>query len=74
MQYEIRRSREKGNGLLGVRIHNIKDFRNSQTDTSGPDPFLSIGYWGVKVYDWIYDNGYHNFSTWVEAAAAQQWK
>lgn len=74
VKYEINRSREKGNGLLGVRIHNIRDFRHLQADTSGPDPFLAMGYSGVKVYDWVNNNGYTNFASWVETAASQQWK
>jgi MTH538 TIR-like domain (DUF1863) len=72
VRYEIEKSRERKNGLLGIRIHNIKDFRTQQTDFAGQDPFVSIGYQGVKVYDWVNDYGYANFPTWVEAAI-QKW-
>jgi hypothetical protein len=74
VKYEIERSRKKGNGLLGIRIHNIKDFRTLQTDYPGQDPFVGLGYTGVKVYDWVNDLGYTNFSTWIEAAAVQIWR
>lgn len=73
VKYEIQKSRERNNGLLGIRIHNIKDFRTGQTDYAGQDPFVVLGYTGVKVYDWMNNNGYTNFASWVEAAAIQKW-
>jgi len=36
--YEITQSHKKGNGLLGIYIHNMKDV-NSRTDTRGTNPF-----------------------------------
>lgn len=78
--YEIEKSHEKGNGLLGVYIHNIKD-RLGFTDQKGKNPFdqlyterdgkrvlLSEIY---PVYDWVYDEGFENFADWVEDAARQ---
>lgn len=73
VQYEIRQSRANGNGLLGVRIHNLKDFRTGQIDFLGSDPFVTLGYTGVAVYDWQVDSGYDNFANWVETAAIQKW-
>lgn len=78
VKYEIDQSIIRGNGLLGVYIHNLRD-RNSNTDPPGRNPFDNL-YWeknGQKVYlssvyqayDWISDNGYQNFGSWVEAAA-----
>ena len=62
--YEIERSVARGNGLLGVRIHNLKK-PDGSTDYPGANP-LSSSY---RVYDWVVDGGYANFGGWVEAAA-----
>jgi hypothetical protein len=76
--YEIQESYAKGNGLLGVTLHNIKDF-NGKTDIKGSDTFGPIGkyktggdvyfYSVAKTYDWISNDGYNNFGKWVEEAA-----
>jgi hypothetical protein len=78
VDYEIEQSHKRGNGLIGIFIHNIKD-QNQQTDTRGTNPFdlwtTTIN--GNKVnfsqlyksYDWINDNGYDNIGDWVEEAA-----
>jgi hypothetical protein len=78
VKYEIKKSHENGNGLLGVYIHNIKD-QDGNTDTEGSNPFdnfyieengkrtyLSAIY---PTYDWVNDDGYENFGDWVEEAA-----
>lgn len=65
VKYEIDKSIERGNGLFGVRIHKIED-KNGNTDSWGSNP-LPTGY---TVYDWKDDNGYANFGTWAEDAAA----
>lgn len=77
VKYEIMES-YPGNGLLGVYIHNIRD-KNGYTDTKGSNPFdyIYIERDGKKVYfsklyptyDWVNDDGYNNFGTWVERAA-----
>lgn len=72
VKYEIRKSRENGNGIFGIRIHNIPDFQK-KTDIPGKDPFEELGWKGVQVYDWVLNEGYKNFSTWVENAANQKW-
>lgn len=77
VKYEIDRSIERGNGLLGIYIHNIKD-RNGYTSVQGENPFdrltwnqnnqkLSLTY---RTYDWIHNDGYRNFGQWVEDAAS----
>ena len=38
VKYEIKESYKKGNGLLGVYIHNIKG-KDGYTDTKGDNPF-----------------------------------
>jgi hypothetical protein len=63
VKYEITKSLERGNGLLGIYIHNIKDF-NGNTAAKGANP-LGAGY---PTYDWVIGNGYANLGTWVEAA------
>jgi len=78
VKYEIKQSYVKGNGLLGVYIHNMKDQRG-ETDIKGSNPFdyLYIEKNGKRVYlseiyptyDWINDDGYNNFGDWVEEAA-----
>jgi hypothetical protein len=113
VDYEVLKSAELGQGVFGIRIHQLKDFRGS-TDIAGANPFDYLGYgtkngklqpmikynsgWkdapyltpinktaalylaGVdkpilsslfRVYDWVNDNGYNNFSIWVERAARQ---
>lgn len=76
--YEIQQSYNKGNGMLGINIHNMKD-SNSRTDIAGANPFAnwSIQQNGQKVllssiyptFDWVNDNGRDNIGAWIEAAA-----
>lgn len=78
VRYEIKRSHERGNGLLGVCIHKLKDW-NGQTSAAGTNPFeqFYIEDDGVRtslsemypLYDWVSDDGYGNFAGWVERAA-----
>lgn len=78
VRYEIIQSYNKGNGLLGVYIHNLKD-KNGQTDRKGNNPFdyIYIEQNGRKVYfsqlyptyDWVNDDGYNSFGNWIERAA-----
>jgi len=67
VQYEINQSWDRGNGLIGIHIHNLKD-QNGRTDIKGGDIFVKLGYTGIKTYDWVNDNGYGNLGDWVEAA------
>jgi len=67
VQYEIDQSWNKGNGLIGVYIHNLKD-KNGHTEPKGEDPFTALGYKNIRTYDWVRDNGYENLGDWVEAA------
>ncbi len=64
MKYEIEQSVSRGNGLLGVYIHNMKDVEG-KADTKGSNP-LPAGY---KTYDWVNDDGRNNIGAWIEAAA-----
>jgi len=78
VDYEIEQSRKRGNGLLAIYIHNMKDILE-KTDTKGDNPF---NFWHTTVtgekkyfskiystYDWVDDKGYENFGDWVEKAA-----
>ncbi len=74
VKYEIQESFKRGNGLLGVYIHGVKDLRGN-TDYKGSNPFDNFTHQGrtlsqlYRTYDWVLDNGYNNFGRWVEDAA-----
>ncbi len=79
VKYEIEKSFERGNGMLGIYIHNIQSM-NQPPDPSGYNPFDNFYTTAANgrqiyfsqiypTYDWIYDRGYNNFSTWIERAA-----
>ena len=63
VKYEIEKSIERGNGLIGIYIHNIKDWAGN-TDSKGVNP-LPAGY---RTYDWVINNGYNNLGIWVDDA------
>lgn len=81
--HEIKESYNEGNGLIGIRIHNIRD-QNSRTDTMGENPFnkIYVEQGGVKkyfsniypTYDWVSNDGYNNLGKWVEEAARKAGK
>lgn len=74
IDYEITASHKRGNGMLGIRIHGIK---NSQGKTAlyGRNPFDKFEFKKggqvitYPVYDWITQDGYTNMGLWIEAAA-----
>lgn len=78
INYEITSSYKKGNGLLGIYVHQLKD-KDQKTTTKGKNPFddIYITKDGKKVffssiyktYDWVDDDGYTNMGTWIEKAA-----
>jgi hypothetical protein len=75
VKYEIAESWKRGNGIVGIRIHDIKN-QDQQSDTQGVSPFSSIFLEDgtsldqfVKTYDWTLDDGRTNMSAWVEEAA-----
>lgn len=61
--YEIERSIERGNGLLGVRIHKMED-QHGKRSTRGPVP-KALDHDGYRVYTWDASR----FGKWVELAA-----
>ena len=63
VEYEIDKSIEVGNGLLGIDISKIEDRWGSTSELCGRIPK------GYNFYFWKQDNGYKNMSRWIEAAA-----
>jgi len=63
VQYEIEKSMEIGNGLLGIDISHIKDFQGNITERCGVIPK------GYDFYLWKKDDGYNNMRDWIEKAA-----
>ncbi len=77
VRYEIARSIDKGNGLLGIYVNGLED-RDGSTDQRGPNPFDYLPFDNGRplsqmfhTYDWILQDGYNNLATWVERAASQ---
>jgi len=79
VDFEIVESYKGNNGILGIYIHNVKDFRTGRTSNKGQNPFSK---WYIEkdgrriyfseiypVYDWVSDNGIENLGKWVEEAA-----
>lgn len=74
VQYEIERSFEKGNALLGIRIHDLKD-RKGSTSYEGDNPLadylLETSSGRVQLsdlyptYNWVWDDGQQR---WIEEA------
>ena len=80
VKYELQKSYAKGNGMLGIYIHNCKD-KSGNTSSKGSNHFGEIGkddkgdpvYFSAAytMYDWVNDDGYQNIGTWIEAAATK---
>jgi hypothetical protein len=74
VDYEIRQSWERGNALVGVRIHAMKN-QDRETDLPGANPFATVKLADgtplssiCKIYDWVADGGREDIGTWVEEA------
>ena len=75
VQHEILKSWNRGSGLVGVRIHNIKD-QNQEIDLAGGNPFEDFKLPNgsllssiCQTYDWLTDNGRENLGRWADDAA-----
>lgn len=73
VRYEIEKSLEKGNTIVGIDIHNVKD-QQGKTCLEGDLDFGKVD--GVhtfsevsNIHDWVEDNGYDNIGDWVETSA-----
>lgn len=84
VQYEIRKSIEKGNAIIGVHINGIRDMRTQMTSLKG-DSHTIMGYYNDDtpayfdyicdgLYDYSQDNGYYNLGSWIEKAARKKGK
>ena len=65
VKYEIEKSIERGNGLLGVDISKIKDLQGNTSDRCGQIPK------GYSFYLWNKDEGYKYLGTWIEKSAKE---
>lgn len=63
VKYEIKKSIEIGNGLLGIDVSKIKDLQGDTSERCGKIPE------GYKFYLWNNDDGYENMGDWIEKAA-----
>ena len=54
INYEIEQSMERGNGLVGIQIHRLKD-KDGNTDSAGSDPYKLISK-KYKIYKYV-DHG-----------------
>lgn len=63
VQYEIQQSLARGNGLIGIYIHNIPGF-NGLRSSRGANPLPA----SARTYDWVHDDGYQNLGRWVDLA------
>jgi hypothetical protein len=83
VKYELKQSYSRGNGLLGIYIHNIQNFQKETSrkgsnhfaeigkDKNGKSVFFSTDY---ETYDWVKDDGYNNLGKWIEEAAKKAGK
>lgn len=79
VQYEICKSLERGNAVIGVHINNIRDMRTQKTSYQG-NAHTVIGHYSDGrpayfdsvadgIYDYTYDGGYFHLGEWIETAA-----
>lgn len=65
VSYEVEQSLARGNGILGIRINNIKD-KDGHTDPPGAVPAALIRI-GATIYTWEYGK----LGEWVDKAYKQ---
>ena len=63
VKYEMEKSIEKENGLLGIDISKIKDLQGKTSERCGQIPK------GYAFYLWNKEEGYKNMGNWIEKAA-----
>lgn len=75
VQREIVKSWNRGNGIVGIWIHNIKD-QDQKTDTPGRNPLEDFKLPNgtilssiCKTYDWVIGDGRTNLGKWADEAA-----
>jgi hypothetical protein len=65
VKYEIEKSIERGNGLLGIDISKIKDLQGNTSERCRQIPK------GYEFYLWNKGDGYNNMGDWIEKAAKE---
>jgi len=83
VRYELQQSWKKGNGILGIYIHYIKN-RDGTRDKQGDNHFGPIFtsssddkkyfFQRSPTYYWNKDDGYTNLDNWIETAASRAGK
>lgn len=83
VQYELQRSYQKGNAIIGVYIHNLKD-KIGKVSEKGKIKFGPLGKYSngdlvfffqiARTYDYVLGNGYENLGKWIEEAAKERGK
>lgn len=63
VEYEIKKSIEIGNGLLGIDTSKIKNLQDNTSERRGQIPE------GYDFYLWNNDDGYHKMGDWIEKVA-----
>ena len=77
VQYEICESLKRGNAVIGVYIHRLKDFYGRPSIACNQHTI--IGYYSdgapayfdnvaAGIYDYVIDDGYNNLGKWVDNA------
>lgn len=76
-KYAIEKSYERGNGMIGIYIHKIKD-KYGNISPKGSNKFGVIGldknhnsvFFSTvyPTYDWVDDNGCYKLEDWIEEA------
>lgn len=62
INYEIQKSFDRGNGIVGVRIHHLEDI-DGKTDSEGETPYKLIG---SNIYKYV---DHDKLAGWIEKAA-----
>lgn len=81
-KYAIEKSYERGNGMIGIYIHKLKD-KNGNISLKGSNKFGEIGkdmnnnsvFFSIiyPTYDWVDDCGCYKLKEWIEDAT-RKWK
>lgn len=77
VQYEIMESKKRGNGIIGVRIHNEKSIDGTTSRPGNTTKIIGLEnrkyIWFNDIVDGIYDYtkdyGYKNLGYWIEESA-----
>ncbi len=77
VQYEIQKSIERGNAIIGVQVGGIKNLQEQTSYSQSKNTKIDGKYFKDMVegfYDYIVDDGYTNLGNWVDDAAIKKGK